>query len=98
MDFLKYWDTRIDVYEHIFNSNPNLANFTFSECQNLYDHIEEENKALTAERDALRVELEALREACRPVVAWWKNEGPFLSWNTASKINRLSALVGEEGK
>ncbi len=39
MDFLDYWDTRIAANESIFNTNPGLANFAFSECQALFEKI-----------------------------------------------------------
>jgi len=42
MDFLDYWDTRIDKHEKLFNVNPGLANFAFSECQELFEVMEKE--------------------------------------------------------
>ena len=45
-DFLNYWDTRIDANERFFNNYPHIANFAFSECQKLWDRMEEKNKAL----------------------------------------------------
>lgn len=52
-DFLKYWDTRIDANERFFNNYPHIANFAFSECQKLWDRMEEKNKALLARHNAL---------------------------------------------
>ena len=52
-DFLKYWDTRIDANERFFNNYPQIANFAFSECQALWEHMEEEIKALLASHNAL---------------------------------------------
>lgn len=43
MNFLDYWDTRIDKYERLFNANPGLANFAFSECQTLFEVMKKEN-------------------------------------------------------
>lgn len=63
MGFLRYWDTRIDANERFFNANPGVANFAFSECQRLWEYMEEENKVLRAmlfgaqtQRDAARAE------------------------------------------
>jgi len=42
MNFLDYWDTRIDKHEKLFNVNPGLANFAFSECQTLFDVMEKD--------------------------------------------------------
>lgn len=53
MDFLNYWDTRIDANERFFNNYPHIANFAFSECQKLWDRMEEKNKALLARHNAL---------------------------------------------
>lgn len=47
-DFLNYWDTRIDANERFFNNYPHIANFAFSECQGLWDHMESEKKAILA--------------------------------------------------
>lgn len=52
-DFLKYWDTRIDANERFFNNYPQIANFAFSECQALWEHMEEERKALLTRHNAL---------------------------------------------
>ena len=38
----------------------------------------------------------ALKDAVRPVVEWWKNDGPFLRANTAEQLDALAALVGGE--
>ena len=72
-DFLKYWDTRIDANERFFNNYPHIANFAFSECQELWDHMEGENKALLARHNALVEAVAWERECCqdiRPLVAW----------------------------
>ena len=62
-DFLKYWDTRIDANERFFNNYPHIANFAFSECQKLWDRMEEKNKALLARHTAL-VEAVAWEREC----------------------------------
>ena len=53
MDFLNYWDTRIDANERFFNGYPHIANFAFSECQELWDHMSADHAALRAEVDRL---------------------------------------------
>ena len=53
MDFLNYWDTRIDANERFFNNCPHIANFAFSECQELWDHMEGENKAILARHNEI---------------------------------------------
>lgn len=53
MDFSHYWDTRIDANERFFNNYPHIANFAFSECQELWDYMEEERDALLARHNAL---------------------------------------------
>ena len=53
MDFLNYWDTRIDANERFFNDYPHIANFAFSECQELWDHMSADYAALLARHNAL---------------------------------------------
>ena len=53
MDFLNYWDTRIDANERFFNDYPHIANFAFSECQELWDHMSADYAALLARHTAL---------------------------------------------
>ena len=37
MDFLKYWDTRIEANKKLFDENPGIANFAYDECEMLFD-------------------------------------------------------------
>lgn len=53
MDFLNYWDTRIDANERFFNNYPHVANCAFSECQELWHHMSAESAALLARHNAL---------------------------------------------
>ena len=46
MDFLSYWDKRIEVNKRLFDKNSGLAIFLFAECQLLYEHMTEENNEL----------------------------------------------------
>ncbi len=105
MDFLNYWDTRIDANERFFNDYPHIANFAFSECQELWDHM-------SADHAALRARHAALVEAAKPVAAWWRKERmvaepPYqiehLVLGTdgpecvgVDELDALAALVGEE--
>ena len=73
MDFLNYWDTRIDANERFFNDYPHIANFAFSECQELWDHMSADHAALLARHNALVEAVAWERECCqdiRPLVAW----------------------------
>ena len=63
-DFLKYWDTRIDANERFFNNYPHISNFAFSECQKLWDRMEEENKALRARVARLEEALRFILDEC----------------------------------
>lgn len=58
MDFLNYWDTRIDANERFFNNYPHIANFAFSECQELWDRMSADYAALEARHNTL---VEAVR-------------------------------------
>ena len=46
MDFLSYWDKRIEFNKRLFDKNPGIANFLFDECQLLYEHMTKENNEL----------------------------------------------------
>ena len=73
MDFLNYWDTRIDANERFFNNYPHIANFAFIECQELWDRMSANYAALLVRHNALRDAVAWERECCqdiRPLVAW----------------------------
>lgn len=53
MDFLNYWDTRIDANERFFNNYPHIANFAFIECQALWDRMSADYAALLARHNEL---------------------------------------------
>lgn len=57
MDFLNYWDTRIDANERFFNNYPHIANFAFIECQELWDRMSADYAALETERHSLAQEI-----------------------------------------
>ena len=69
MDFLNYWDTRIDANERFFNNYPHIANFAFSECQELWEHMSADYAALLARHNALR-----------EAVAWEREFDEVLVW------------------
>ena len=73
MDFLNYWDTRIDANERFFNNYPHIANFAFSECQELWDHMSADYSSLLARHNALVEAVAWERDCCqdiRPLFAW----------------------------
>ena len=61
MDFLNYWDTRIDANERFFNNYPHIANFAFIECQELWDRMSADYATLLARHNALREAVAWLR-------------------------------------
>lgn len=65
-DFLKYWDTRIDANERFFNNYPHIANFAFSECQELWDRMSVDYATLLTRHNAL-VEAVAWVKECELV-------------------------------
>ena len=94
-DFLKYWDTRIDANERFFNNYPHIANFAFSECQKLWDRMEEKNKALLARHNAL-VEAVAWERECDEFLKS-KTYSFFTAWEhlqaASAEVDRLIAEV-----
>lgn len=100
MDFLNYWDTRIDANERFFNDYPHIANFAFSECQELWDHMSADHATLLARHNALREAVEWERE-CDYL---WEF-GPVLSniaidellWSMMSARAEVDRLIAEAG-
>lgn len=111
MDFLNYWDTRIDANERFFNNYPHIANFAFSECQELWDRMSADYAALLARHNALK------EAASRSLDDAYNSFGDreeaherlidvaklvVKSWNTVElgalkdAIEDMAALVGEE--
>lgn len=68
-DFLDYWDSRFDENEKVLNSYPQLANFTFRECNKLWDALHTDYAALEVRHNALR-EAVAWERECRDVDVW----------------------------
>ena len=86
MDFLNYWDTRIDANERFFNNYPHIANFAFSECQELWDRMERENAAILARHNAL---VEAVA---------WERECEWLNDLITEQYADISEIAPEEGE
>ena len=56
-NFLDYWDSRFDENEKILINYPQLANFTFRECNKLWDVLHSDYAAIEEERDKLAQEI-----------------------------------------
>ena len=54
MDFLEYWDTRIEANKRLFGENPNIANFAYDECELLFDYMAKELEKLKEENKLLK--------------------------------------------
>ena len=54
MDFLKYWDTRIEANKKLFDENPGIANFAYDECEILFDLLAKEIARLKKENQELK--------------------------------------------
>ena len=52
-DFLDYWDSRFDENEKILNNYPQLANFTFRECNRVWNMLIHDYAALLSRHNAL---------------------------------------------
>lgn len=71
MDFLEYWDTRIEANKRLFDKSPDIANFTHDECEMLFDLMAKEHRArYNALREAVAWEREA-------ETAWYSDSLPL---------------------
>ena len=55
MEFLDYWDTRIEVNKRLFDENPGIANFAYDECAVLFDLMAKEIDRLEKENQKLKI-------------------------------------------
>ena len=105
-DFLKYWDTRIDANERFFNNYQHIANFAFSECQALWDYMEDERNALLARVARLKEAAVHIYNSGYHAGHHDTVEGGYVdihsndmdSYHAEEVAELLAALVGEEGK
>ena len=86
MDFLNYWDTRIDANERFFNNYPHIANFAFIECQELWDRM-------SADYAALEARHAELREAAKAAKVDWEC---CILTGQSTAYDELARLCGEE--
>ena len=111
MDFLSYWDKRIEANKRLFDKNSGLANFLFDECQLLYEHMIKENNelkrllAMQSDLDLqgyehMRDELRELNTDLAPLVEWWKAQRydmvTYLPTRLTVYLAAIARLVGEE--
>ena len=92
MDFLLYWDKRIEANKRLFDNNPGIANFLFDECALLYDHMTKENnelnRLLAMQSDLDLQGYEHMRDETRN----WEMRHNV----TVSQLDAIARLVGDK--